>query len=267
MLARVVDLRALAADREARVAEVVEDVPGPGHGPAGDDDVRGARRGGRGERVTGARRRPCRRRAAACRRDRSRSSRYGERPAGASLGDRLQDAPRPPRYGRSTSGTRTEPSACWWFSRIATIVRGTAHSVPLSVASGRTFLPSRIRIDSRRDWNSVQFEVEVSSRYLPWVGIHASQSNLREAEEPRSPEATSITWKGSSSAGQPLLLPVQQPLVLGLGVLRARRTRTSRPCRTGARGRCPGCPCRTSRPRGGSRARSPRSAAAAGRRR
>ena len=57
-----------------------------------------------------------------------------------------------------------------------------------------------MRIDSRRDWNSVQFDVDVSSRYLPWVGIHASQSNLRAAEEPRSPEATSMTRNGSSSA-------------------------------------------------------------------
>lgn len=78
------------------------------------------------------------------------------------------------------------------------MVRGTAHSVPFRVASGWTFLPSRIRTDSRRAWKLLQFDAEVSSRYLPWVGIHASQSNLREAEAPRSPLATSITWKGSS---------------------------------------------------------------------
>ena len=45
----------------------------------------------------------------------------------------------------------------------------------------------------------MQFDVEVSSRYLPWVGIHASQSNFRRALRPRSPAATSITWKASSS--------------------------------------------------------------------
>ena len=44
---------------------------------------------------------------------------------------------------------------------------------------------------------------------------------------------------------------------------RARRTRTSRACRTGAHGRCRACPCRRRRPRAGSRWRSPRSAAAA----
>ena len=40
---------------------------------------------------------------------------------------------------------------------------------------------------------------------------------------------------------------------------RAARTRTSRPCRTGGRGRSRGCPCRRRRPRGGSRSRSRRS--------
>ncbi len=35
--------------------------------------------------------------------------------------------------GRRTSGTTTDPSSCWLFSRIATIMRGTAHAVALSV--------------------------------------------------------------------------------------------------------------------------------------
>src|SRR5204862_841367 len=30
---------------------------------------------------------------------------------------------RPPRNGRRAAGTTTDPSACWWFSRIATIQR------------------------------------------------------------------------------------------------------------------------------------------------
>ena len=51
----------------------------------------------------------------------------------------------------------------------------------------------RPRMSSRRAWKSVQLEVEVSSRYRPWVGIHASQSNLRWADSPRSPAATSMT--------------------------------------------------------------------------
>src|SRR5690606_9116620 len=74
---------------------------------------------------------------------------------------------RPPRYGRRPSGTRTEPSACWWFSRIATIQR-VVPSVPLSVATVRvSFLPStstRSRTLRRRAWNVVQFDVDVSSR-------------------------------------------------------------------------------------------------------
>src|SRR6185312_8824335 len=41
---------------------------------------------------------------------------------------------RPPKYGRSASGTRTEPSACWCVSSSATIQRVVA-SVPFSVAT------------------------------------------------------------------------------------------------------------------------------------
>ena len=76
------------------------------------------------------------------------------------------------------------------------MVRGIATSVPFSVASG--LMPpssagNRPRMSRRRAWKSVQFEVEVSSRYLPCVGIHASQSNLRCADRPRSPAAVSMT--------------------------------------------------------------------------
>ena len=66
---------------------------------------------------------------------------------------------------------------------------------------------------------------------------------------------------------QDRLLDRQQPLVLVRRRPRARRSRTSRPCRTGARGRCRACPCRRRPPRGESRSRSRRSAAAARRRR
>ena len=39
-------------------------------------------------------------------------------------------------------------------------------------------------MDSRRAWYVVQFDVLVTSRYRPWEGIHASQSNLRDALVP-----------------------------------------------------------------------------------
>ena len=48
-----------------------------------------------------------------------------------------------PRKGRSAAGTFTEPSAFWWFSRIATIMRGIATSVPLRVATAFVPLSSR----------------------------------------------------------------------------------------------------------------------------
>ena len=44
------------------------------------------------------------------------------------------------------------------------MTRGMAQSVPLRVAKGRTSLPARMRIFNRRAWNSVVFDVLVTSR-------------------------------------------------------------------------------------------------------
>ena len=72
---------------------------------------------------------------------------------------------------------------------------------------------------------------------------------------------------GDPERAEDLLLVREQPLVLVDARPRARRTRTSRPCRTGARGTARACRARPRPPRAGSRARSRRSAAAAARRR
>ena len=42
-----------------------------------------------------------------------------------------------PMYGRSTSGTAMVPSARWWFSMMAMIVRPTAIVVPFRVCTNR----------------------------------------------------------------------------------------------------------------------------------
>ena len=42
---------------------------------------------------------------------------------------------KPPRYGCKTWGTNMLPSSCWKFSKMATIMRGTAHAVPFSVCA------------------------------------------------------------------------------------------------------------------------------------
>lgn len=47
----------------------------------------------------------------------------------------------PPIYGLNTSGTITLPSACWKFSKIATIIRGTAQAVALSVCTNAVAPP------------------------------------------------------------------------------------------------------------------------------
>ena len=43
-------------------------------------------------------------------------------------------------------------------------MRATAHNVPFSVATGSVPRSPRVRMFSRRDWNVVQLEVDVSSR-------------------------------------------------------------------------------------------------------
>ena len=52
---------------------------------------------------------------------------------------------KPPTYGRSAAGTITEPSACWYCSRIATSVRPIAMPDPFSVWTGRGFSPAAVR--------------------------------------------------------------------------------------------------------------------------
>ncbi len=47
----------------------------------------------------------------------------------------------PPRYGRSGTGTTTLPSSCWKFSKMDTIMRGTAHAVALSVCTNSVLPP------------------------------------------------------------------------------------------------------------------------------
>ncbi len=50
------------------------------------------------------------------------------------------------------------------------IIRVIAHRVPLSVATGPTPPSYRALVLRRRDWNSVQFEVDVISRNFCWLG-------------------------------------------------------------------------------------------------
>ncbi len=45
-------------------------------------------------------------------------------------------------YGRSASGTCTDPSACWYCSRMATTVRPMATPLPFSVWARRGLPPS-----------------------------------------------------------------------------------------------------------------------------
>ena len=62
--------------------------------------------------------------------------------AGRSSGCHRGEMTSVPRKGCSALGTRTDPSACWWFSRIATIGRVLVMAVPLRVATVRVPPPS-----------------------------------------------------------------------------------------------------------------------------
>src|SRR4030095_7588523 len=60
-----------------------------------------------------------------------------------------------PTHCRSTSGTVTQPSACWVFSRMATMARVTATAVPLSVCAKRALPAFGLqRMLSRSAWKS-----------------------------------------------------------------------------------------------------------------
>ncbi len=86
----------------------------------------------------------------------------------------------PPMYGTSTSGTRTVPSACWKFSRMAATVRPTARPDPFSVCANSGLAPAagRYLIWARRAWKSVKFEHDEISRYRPELGSQTSRSKV-----------------------------------------------------------------------------------------
>src|SRR3990172_3629536 len=107
----------------------------------------------------------------------------------------------PPMYGRKVFGIVTDPSSFWKFSRIATRPRDVAIAVALRVW-GTNFSPPIFpaRMLSRRAWYSVQFEHEITSRYAPWRGDHASLSYFFAATVPMSPVHTFTTRYGTSRA-------------------------------------------------------------------
>ncbi len=177
----VVEHRTVRTDGDAPVPAGLDDVVEPARRPAGDegDQQSGFVRGG--DRRLGARR------------DRAVPAQQRAVQIGRKEPDQGVSNSLPPSHGRSAAGTYTEPSGCWWWSSRHAIVRATAHSVPLRVATCSVPRSVRVRMLSRRAWNVVQFEVDVSSRYAPCDGNHASMSNLRDADDPRSPAATSMT--------------------------------------------------------------------------
>ena len=165
----------------------------------------------------------------------------------------------------SAAGSSTEPSACWPFSISAISVRPTATAVPLSVCSG---LRRRVgpgaeagAEPARLVVGGVRARGELAVALLardPGLAVELARRRGAEVADRDVDDAV-----GDLERGEDPLLDREDALVLGGRLARARRTRTSRPCRTGGRGRSRACPCRRRRPRGESRSRSRRSGAAA----
>ena len=73
--------------------------------------------------------------------------------------------------------------------------------MPFSVWTCTGFPPSgRYRMSSRRDWKSVVFDVDVSSRYRCCDGSHASRSYFFVADDPSSATPMFTTRYGISKA-------------------------------------------------------------------
>ena len=128
------------------------------------------------------------------------------RPAPASVTSRPARAPRG-RRGRAAAppARRTEPSACWWFSRIATIQRVVA-SVPLSVASGRLAVvvaqpdPQPAGLERRAVRRRGQLAVAALGRHprlaVELAGRRAARGRRRRR---RSPGRAPRSWRASPS--------------------------------------------------------------------
>ena len=102
-------------------------------------------------------------------------------------------------YGRSTSGMRTEPSACRLFSRNAISILGGATTVLFSVCAKYLFpsLPFT-RIPRRLACASPRLEQLPTSKYFFCLGDHASTSQDFTLRSARSPEQHSSVRTGIS---------------------------------------------------------------------
>ena len=170
-------------------------------------------------------------------------------PAGGLRGAR--DGDRDCRKDAAPAGPGTRRPAVWWFSMIARIVRPTATAVPLSVWTGRGE-PLRLGPEAGAQAPCLVIGRVRARRQLA-VPALAGQPCLavvllgrRGAEVADGHVHYSV---GDLQLLQDLLLDREQALVLLARGRRARRTRTSPPCRTGGRGRSRAYPCRPPPPR------------------
>ena len=149
-------------------------------------------------------------------------------------------ASRPPRYRRSASGMRHRAIS------LLVILQdhddGPRHGAQRPVQGGdggSAGVESRSNVEPPRlEIGAVRRRGDLTITIL--AGCPAiCRSYLRAALKPRSPAASSSTWKGIARALTKSFSPLQQASGALSGILPARRRRTSRPCRTNATRKMP----------------------------
>ena len=161
-----------------------------------------------------------------------------------------------PRVPRSGSGTTTEPSGCWYVSRIAATTRGQGQPGPVQRVDELRLRAGRGPVADRHPAGLVVAEVRAGGDLQPaldagrpdlevvLLGLHEAHVAGRHEEHP--------VGAARGAGGGPRRGP-SSTRALRRWLPGARRG-PSRPCRTGGRAGSPGCPCRPPRPRAGSRA-------------
>ena len=111
-----------------------------------------------------------------------------------------------PSVACSGAGTRTEPSACWWFSRIATMTRGTFSELQLQRSSdGRPFRRSApaAACCHGRSSGPACCSVQRSARTWSWTSAGATGSASCRGRCPPRPARPATTRAPGRRDGVP----------------------------------------------------------------
>ena len=166
----------------------------------------------------------------------------------------------------SALGSRTRPSAVWWFSSSGTRMRGLASAVLLSVCANRTFpsraavadvRPPRLPVVQRRA--AVRLAIFAEARHPALDVVHAIFAEAHVAGRGLDHLVGDFERLRAALRRARAAARATRPTARR----RPRRSHIARPSRTGGRAAARARPCPRFPPRGGSRARSRRRGSAA----